>query len=337
MTSPEMEMAPSPLLRTAADATDGELLSLAPPTQQLGFEQLLRLCSEQLAACHLQELQELRSSLSSSQQAVGVDHENGSSQSEEPQRSSLPRKQTIIAHKEAEITLEEIDNAGRDLAGRERKESSQPPPDQGHKLQAHANGGKSPKHNWLALPGSLKPDQESSQSSSPRGKSPSYNRSVQQEFSTFPLRDTWKFKLDAFSPNRKSLSMPVQSSFERAGSEVSESSSDSEAKIQDYEGNMKAFIAYPGSKYRVFWDLIGGILILYDLILIPMKVFEMPETTFLITMDWITLIFWTGNVGATLTSGFVKQGVTIMSPSRILFNYLKTWCIVDCVVLGPDW
>ncbi|CAE8602763.1 unnamed protein product, partial [Polarella glacialis] len=100
---------------------------------------------------------------------------------------------------------------------------------------------------------------------------------------------------------------------------------------------MKAFIAYPGSKYRVFWDLIGGILILYDLILIPMKVFEMPETTFLITMDWITLIFWTGNVGATLTSGFVKQGVTIMSPSRILFNYLKTWCIVDCVVLGPDW
>ncbi|CAE8596869.1 unnamed protein product [Polarella glacialis] len=100
---------------------------------------------------------------------------------------------------------------------------------------------------------------------------------------------------------------------------------------------MSKIIAFPGSLSRVCWDLIGAALILYDLFVIPMKVFDPPETLVTITMDWFTLLFWTLNVANTLTVGFVTGGNTVMSPLLILKNYLKRWFLIDCIVLVPDW
>ncbi|CAJ1419530.1 unnamed protein product [Effrenium voratum] len=83
--------------------------------------------------------------------------------------------------------------------------------------------------------------------------------------------------------------------------------------------------------------MIGGMLIMYDLFAVPLQAFNPPETPALLAMDWITLVFWTVNVGASLTTGYVQEGNTIMDPHLIAKRYLKTWCIVDFVVLGPDW
>jgi hypothetical protein len=54
-------------------------------------------------------------------------------------------------------------------------------------------------------------------------------------------------------------------------------------------------------------------------------------------MDWFTLLFWTINVFASLTVGFVKSRVTIMAPLQIVLNYMKTWLMVDPLVVVPDW
>jgi len=58
---------------------------------------------------------------------------------------------------------------------------------------------------------------------------------------------------------------------------------------------------------------------------------------FTIVMDWITLIFWTINIFATLLVGYVEKGVTVMVPWKILLHYLKTWFVVDMLVVLPDW
>eukprot|EP00928_Gymnodinium_smaydae_P092420 TRINITY_DN7629_c0_g1_i1.p1 TRINITY_DN7629_c0_g1~~TRINITY_DN7629_c0_g1_i1.p1 ORF type:complete len:699 (-),score=87.43 TRINITY_DN7629_c0_g1_i1:194-2290(-) len=105
----------------------------------------------------------------------------------------------------------------------------------------------------------------------------------------------------------------------------------------DYDGKFKHVISFPGSTPRMIWDLLGGMLILYDMIVIPMVVFEPPAHWFTTTMDWLTLVFWTLNVGATVTVGYVANGVTVMNPEKIVVNYLKSWFLIDMVCILPDW
>ncbi|CAE7449016.1 Kcnh1 [Symbiodinium sp. CCMP2456] len=104
-----------------------------------------------------------------------------------------------------------------------------------------------------------------------------------------------------------------------------------------YQGWVSRFIARPGDRKRLLWDCCGLLFIVYDCIAIPINVFDPPVTTFTMFMDWLTLIFWTLNIGATLTTGFVKEGLEVLSPKEILKNYLRTWFIIDVLTLGPDW
>lgn len=97
------------------------------------------------------------------------------------------------------------------------------------------------------------------------------------------------------------------------------------------------FILHPGSPQRVTWDLVGAFLLMFDLVMIPLMAFGPERTTFIKVMDWTTLIFWTVDVLMSLITGFVEKGVDVMSPWRILVNYLKTWFLIDLVVIVPDW
>ncbi|CAE7687127.1 HCN2 [Symbiodinium pilosum] len=104
-----------------------------------------------------------------------------------------------------------------------------------------------------------------------------------------------------------------------------------------YQGWVSRFIARPGDRKRLLWDCCGLLFIVYDCIAIPINVFDPPVSTFTIFMDWLTLVFWTLNIGATLTTGFVREGLEVLSPKEIMKNYLRTWFIIDVLTLGPDW
>eukprot|EP00930_Biecheleria_cincta_P100724 TRINITY_DN9233_c0_g1_i1.p1 TRINITY_DN9233_c0_g1~~TRINITY_DN9233_c0_g1_i1.p1 ORF type:complete len:697 (-),score=105.55 TRINITY_DN9233_c0_g1_i1:79-2169(-) len=103
------------------------------------------------------------------------------------------------------------------------------------------------------------------------------------------------------------------------------------------QGIWQYLIAGPGSLNRTIWDCIGGILIVYDVIVIPLGFFDLPEVVFLTVMDWVTLFYWSLNIFNTLTQGYVRQGSTIMAPRKILARYLSSWFWLDLVTLLPDW
>lgn len=105
----------------------------------------------------------------------------------------------------------------------------------------------------------------------------------------------------------------------------------------DLVGKWNTLIVAPGSPERAVWDLIGAILIVYDLHYIPMAAFRHPTNFFTVFMDWFGLIYWTLNIGASLLVGYVKHGETVMDPWRIFLNYVRTWFIVDLAVIVPDW
>jgi hypothetical protein len=97
------------------------------------------------------------------------------------------------------------------------------------------------------------------------------------------------------------------------------------------------YIASPRSRVRTAWEIMGAILICWDLFVIPLTVFCYPINGFTIAMEWITLLYWTLNVPQTLTVGYETALGTVMSPSPILTKYMKGWLIIDMVVLVPDW
>ncbi|CAE7763776.1 AKT5 [Symbiodinium sp. CCMP2592] len=162
---------------------------------------------------------------------------------------------------------------------------------------------------------------------------PKPKRASSLQGNDFALREVWA-KHYSRSSNKVPLSGQTS---ETMGSHTIKLALSPSMENVNKAKNAKGLIAYPASKHRVAWDLFGGLLILYDLFMIPLKVFEYPDTLFTDAMDWMTLLFWTLNVAATLTVGFTRRGETVMAPREIFKNYLRTWCIVDVITLVPDW
>jgi len=99
----------------------------------------------------------------------------------------------------------------------------------------------------------------------------------------------------------------------------------------------KPGVVSPSGTYRMCWDLIGLVLILYDTFVIPLQAFEVDRNDFVVGMDWVTQIFWTLDMFQSFFTGYFKEGVQIMEMRKIVPHYLKTWFIIDLVVVGPEW
>lgn len=142
------------------------------------------------------------------------------------------------------------------------------------------------------------------------------------------VSEVWQRQNSAISRRMTGLEPPLPSEVSHKHSVV---------LVEQYEGLFKRMISFPGSPHRLGWDIFGFILIVYDLIILPLRVFEPPENWFSYGLDWVVLMYWTANVFMSLSVGYVEKGITVMDPRKILINYLKTWFIIDIGVLAPDW
>jgi hypothetical protein len=97
-------------------------------------------------------------------------------------------------------------------------------------------------------------------------------------------------------------------------------------------------IMSPDSIKRLTWDIAGMLLLLYDIIMIPVGAFGPERTAFLKAMDWVTLFFWSGDMIASLFTGYIdNEGVAVMDKRRILIRYLKLWFWLDLFIVSADW
>eukprot|EP00913_Durusdinium_trenchii_P013969 g13116.t1 len=90
---------------------------------------------------------------------------------------------------------------------------------------------------------------------------------------------------------------------------------------------------FPSSPRKMTWDVFGATLIVYDLFTISMQVFDPPETDFTKSMQ----IYWTMNMLVSCMVGYIDKGIFVMVPIKVFLHYLKTWFIIDLVVVGSDW
>jgi hypothetical protein len=113
-----------------------------------------------------------------------------------------------------------------------------------------------------------------------------------------------------------------------------------EAEANDDENIEKSILPFvdPSSPYRMVWDLSGMVLIGYDMVTIPVLIAFEPDTNFFIDfMAFLTLIFWTMDMGLSFITGYYHDGQLVRSHAMIAKNYLKLWFWVDCLVNIPDW
>jgi len=121
------------------------------------------------------------------------------------------------------------------------------------------------------------------------------------------------------------------------GNEPSSCSDEDTLVLKESHGVWRPFIAFPGSPARLAWDFLGAGFIFYDLVAIPLEVFDPLNTFFTECIEWLSLIFWTINIFASLSCGYVKDGVTVMIPWKIAVQYCRSWFLIDLLVVVPDW
>eukprot|EP00931_Biecheleriopsis_adriatica_P010690 TRINITY_DN111762_c0_g1_i1.p1 TRINITY_DN111762_c0_g1~~TRINITY_DN111762_c0_g1_i1.p1 ORF type:complete len:764 (-),score=119.84 TRINITY_DN111762_c0_g1_i1:60-2267(-) len=96
----------------------------------------------------------------------------------------------------------------------------------------------------------------------------------------------------------------------------------------------------PGtSTGKMIWDLCGMMLIGWDMVMIPVSLsFDPQGVPIFIFMGWLTMLFWTCDMFISLNTGVREaDGTMILNRCGITKSYLKSWFIVDCIVVVPDW
>ena len=86
------------------------------------------------------------------------------------------------------------------------------------------------------------------------------------------------------------------------------------------------FVIFPDSRFKSIWDIIAFIFILYQSIVMPLKMsfdFNFPDWT--IYFDLVQDIFFLIDIILNFNTGFYGKSMLIMTRKAIFLNYFTSW------------
>eukprot|EP00928_Gymnodinium_smaydae_P066482 TRINITY_DN4948_c0_g3_i1.p1 TRINITY_DN4948_c0_g3~~TRINITY_DN4948_c0_g3_i1.p1 ORF type:complete len:836 (+),score=139.09 TRINITY_DN4948_c0_g3_i1:147-2654(+) len=110
-----------------------------------------------------------------------------------------------------------------------------------------------------------------------------------------------------------------------------------EDEMNEKEAVSRRYVLHPQSRVRFSWDLISIVLLVYDILAIPLFVFDLPYSFGLDVIDKLILLFWTLDIPMSCFTGVYVQTALVLDVPSIVRNYAKTWFLFDVIVLLPDW
>lgn len=96
-------------------------------------------------------------------------------------------------------------------------------------------------------------------------------------------------------------------------------------------------ILNPASSTRIAWLGMGMLLVAYDIVVLPLSAFPLPDSTVLLAMQWIGQFFWTIDIMVTFCTAIYVDGDLVTRYSAIAKNYARTWLPFDLLVVVPLW
>eukprot|EP00928_Gymnodinium_smaydae_P071967 TRINITY_DN55422_c0_g1_i1.p1 TRINITY_DN55422_c0_g1~~TRINITY_DN55422_c0_g1_i1.p1 ORF type:complete len:789 (+),score=99.47 TRINITY_DN55422_c0_g1_i1:54-2420(+) len=106
--------------------------------------------------------------------------------------------------------------------------------------------------------------------------------------------------------------------------------------IEVKQHRLNPCVIHPQSYFRLFWDVLAMVLLMYDMITIPMLVFDLPEGGFLGVMNGLTLSYWSFDILVSLFTGVFVDGVLATDFRTIWRTYTRSWFVFDVFVLLPE-
>eukprot|EP00927_Polykrikos_kofoidii_P058713 TRINITY_DN5341_c0_g1_i7.p1 TRINITY_DN5341_c0_g1~~TRINITY_DN5341_c0_g1_i7.p1 ORF type:complete len:936 (+),score=143.45 TRINITY_DN5341_c0_g1_i7:150-2957(+) len=149
----------------------------------------------------------------------------------------------------------------------------------------------------------------------------------------FELRPGWQSKIDlarvqgrvAYRRNRR----PYPSSTASFQSDVKQSHGS-----LDFDVPLR-----PDSPIRICWDLLVMCALVWDLLVMPLILcFEVEENATSSAINWAIRIAWSIDLVLCLITGtYDEYGKLVMKARTIIRGYVKTWFLIDLIVVTVDW
>lgn len=102
---------------------------------------------------------------------------------------------------------------------------------------------------------------------------------------------------------------------------------------------LSSFVSDPSSPRRIMWEVFGLLLIIYDLIWLPMQVFDQTDSQCTVATGVLSSIYWTFDIPLSFLVGFAiqDQGVIEKDLQKIAWNYSTGWLSLDLAIVTIDW
>ena len=104
-----------------------------------------------------------------------------------------------------------------------------------------------------------------------------------------------------------------------------------------YETEDQPTMLHPGGILRTTWNILVALCLIHDLVVIPLYVFDIPDSSLLVSLEWFTQLFWNIDILMTVRTGYYYKGLLIMDPRKVFRNYVRTWLVLDVTLVSLDW
>ena len=100
---------------------------------------------------------------------------------------------------------------------------------------------------------------------------------------------------------------------------------------------LQAMVLPPDGKRRLFWLVFSLLLIAYDMVMVPLSVFELDTSSFETAVTVFSATFWTIDFILAFFVGYYVSGSLELRPHMTALNYMKTWMMADLILLAFEW
>eukprot|EP00927_Polykrikos_kofoidii_P010275 TRINITY_DN14348_c0_g2_i2.p1 TRINITY_DN14348_c0_g2~~TRINITY_DN14348_c0_g2_i2.p1 ORF type:complete len:873 (-),score=85.50 TRINITY_DN14348_c0_g2_i2:408-2807(-) len=95
-------------------------------------------------------------------------------------------------------------------------------------------------------------------------------------------------------------------------------------------------IRTPGSMSEMVWLSIGALAIIFDIMFLPLIVFDIPEYLGLQIISLTCSGYWALDLVLSFLLGYCDDEKVEMNPRRIAYRYAKTWLVPDAFLVSLD-
>jgi len=100
---------------------------------------------------------------------------------------------------------------------------------------------------------------------------------------------------------------------------------------------MQALMMEPDGKRRLIWLLFSLLLIAYDMIMLPLSVYQLDISAFEGPMTVFSATFWTLDFILAFFVGYYVSGTLELRPQMTAKNYARTWMMPDLLLVLFEW